>query len=87
MSALLSSDQRAKEVFPSVERDKPPTAHGSAKIILAHDRFNSKDNLFAQKEYKAKIRSKKSLDFSRNRGIFMYKVSYFAESNPNYITP
>lgn len=32
-------------------------------------------------------KSKKSLGFSRNRGISMYKVSYFAESNPNYITP
>lgn len=41
MSALLSLDQRAKEVT-LCKRDKPPTAHGSAKIILAHYNLNIK---------------------------------------------
>ena len=43
MSALLSSDQRAKEVT-LCKRDKPPTAHGSAKIIVPY-KSNSKKTL------------------------------------------
>ena len=44
MSALLSLDQRAKEVT-LCQRVKPPTAHGSAKIIVAYYQSNGNRNM------------------------------------------